>query len=162
MANYTTPYCDLAWAEQYFRERSNSDNWNEATEAEKTAALATATRDIARYAKFSETVTNAKGEEQLQSFKYAYDGSETRTIPAKLKEATCEQAIYKLTVNRLDAIDAARSGIASAKGVTFDRDAVPNQLCDECLDILEEMGAEVDPGAGGAGWKWTRQERIER
>ena len=162
MPNYTTPYCDLAWAEQYFLERSNSDNWNEATEAEKTAALATATRDIARYAKFPETVTDARGEETVQFFKYAYDGSETRTIPAKLKEATCEQAIYKLTVNRLDAVDATRAGIASAKGVTFDRDAVPNQLCDECLDILEEMGAEVDAAAGGAGWKWTRQERLER
>lgn len=162
MPNYTTPYCDLAWAEQYFLERSNSDNWNEATEAEKTAALATATRDIARYAKFPETVTDARGEETVQFFKYAYDGSETRTIPAKLKEATAEQAIYKLTVNRLDAIDATRAGIASAKGVTFDRDAVPNQLSDECIDILEEMGAEVDAAAGGSNWKWTRQERLER
>ena len=162
MPNYTTPYCDLAWAEQYFSERSNSDNWNEATETEKTAALATATRDISRYSTFHETFTNARGEEDERSYKYAYDGSETRTIPAKLKEATCEQAIYKLTVNRLDAVDATRSGIASAKGVTFDRDAVPNQLCDECIDILEEMGAEVDAGAGGSNWKWTPQERIER
>ena len=94
MSNYTTSYCDLAWAEQYFTERSNSDNWNDATEAEKTAALATATRDIARYAKFSETVTDARGEETVQFFKYAYDGSvkkPTVTVKdgsTKLKEGT--------------------------------------------------------------------------
>ena len=162
MAAYTTPYCDLAWANQYFIERDHADAWNDATDAEKTAALATATRDIARYAAFSETVTDASGKETVQSFKYAYDGSETRTIPDKLKEATCEQAIYKLTVNRLDAIENTRSGIASAKGVVFDREAVPNPICDECFDILTEMGAEVDAAAGGSGCKWTRQERIER
>lgn len=163
MPNYTTPYCDLTWAEQYFAERSNSDNWNEATEAEKSAALATATRDIYHYATFFESLPDdARTGEEKQPFKYAYDGSETRTIPDLLKEATCEQAIYKITVNRLDAIDATRSGIASAKGVTFDRDAVPDQLCAECIDILDEMGAEVAPSAGSSGWKWTRQERLER
>lgn len=162
MPNYTTPFCDLVWAEQYFTERTGADNWNGAEAAEKTAALATATRDIARYATFFETVTNADGKEEEQSFKYAYDGTETREIPDKLKEATCEQALYRLTVNRLDAIDATRSGIASAKGVVFDRYAVPNQLSDECIDILEEMGAEVAAEAGGATCKWTRQERLER
>ena len=162
MANYTTPYCDLAWAEQYFSERSNSDNWTEAAEAEKRAALATATRDIARYSTFHESVTNARGEEEERAYKYAYDGTEAREIPAKLKEATCEQAIYKLTINRLDAVEATRAGIVSAKGVTFDREALPNQLSDECIDILEELGAEIEAAAGGAGWKWTRQERLER
>ena len=161
MSNYTTPFCDLEWAEQYFLERTNSDNWNEASAEEKAAALATATRDIARYAVFFETVINARGEEEERSFRYAYDGTETREIPARLKEATCEQAIYKLTVNRLDVIDATRAGIVSAKGVTFDRNAVPNQLCDECIDILEELGAEINTSSG-SGWKWTRMERLER
>lgn len=162
MPNYTTPYCDITWAEQYFAERVNSDNWTTATEANKSAALATGTRDIARYATFYEVVTNNLGEEEKKPFKYAYDGSETRVIPDKLKEALCEQAIYKLTINRLDVIETTRSGIANAKGVAFDRQAVPDQLCDETIDILTEMGADISPEAGGGGMTWTRQERIER
>jgi len=159
---YTTPYCDLEWAEQYFAERAQSDNWNDATEAEKTAGLCTATRDIYRYASFTEEVAGENGESELKQFKYAYDGTETREIPAKLKEATCEQAIYKMTLNRLDALDATRSGLSSAKGVVFDKEAIPNQLCDECIDILNEMGAEVAPEAGGSGMVVDRIERIER
>lgn len=162
MSNYTTPYCDLTWATQYFSERVNSDNWNNASNANKTAALATGTRDIARYATFFETITNERGEEEKIPFKYAYDGTETRTIPDKLKEALCEQALYKLTVNRLDVIDTTRTGIASAKGVAFDRKAVPNQLCDEAIDILSEMGAEIAPEAGGNGMNWTKLEHLER
>ena len=152
----------MEWAEQYFTERAQSDNWNDATEAEKTAGLCTATRDIYRYASFTEEVAGENGESELKQFKYAYDGTETREIPAKLKEATCEQAIYKMTLNRLDALDATRSGLSSAKGVVFDKEAIPNQLCDECIDILNEMGAEVAPEAGGSGMVVDRIERIER
>ena len=159
---YTTPYCDLDWAEQYFAERSNSDNWNDATEAEKTAGLCTATRSIYRYAVFTEEVTGQNGESELNQFKYAYDGKETREIPDKLKEATCEQAIYAMTLNRLDALDASRQGLSSAKGVVFDKEAIPNQLADECIDILTEMGAEVEPGASGQTMVCGRIERIER
>ena len=159
---YTTPYCDLEWAEAYFGERSNSDNWTDATDEEKLAGLCTATRDIYRYAAFTEETQDANGETVETAYKYAYDGTETREIPAMLKEATCEQAIYKMTLNRLDALDATRSGINSAKGVVFDKEAIPNQLCDECIDILTEMGAEVDPSAGGAGATVQRIGRIER
>ena len=159
---YTTPYCDLTWAEQYFAERSNSENWTDATEAEKTAGLCTATRDINRYAVFTEEVAGQNGESELNQFKYAYDGTETRTIPDKLKEATCEQAIYKMTLNRLDALDATHQGLASAKGVVFDKDAIPAQLCDECIDILNEMGAEVEAEAGGSTATYQRIERVER
>lgn len=159
---YTTPYCDLAWAEQYFAERAQSDNWNDATEAEKTAGLCTATRDIYRYAIFTEEVAGQDGERELNQFKYAYDGTETREIPDKLKEATCEQAIYKMTLNRLDALDASHQGLSSAKGVVFDKEAVPNQLADECVDILTEMGAEIEPGASGQTMVFGRIERIER
>jgi len=162
MPNYTTPYCNVEWAEPYFNERVNSENWNNASAENKAAALATGTRDIARYATFYETITNEQGKEEKNPFKYAYDGTETRPIPDKLKEALCEQAIYKLTVNRLDVIDTTRSGIANAKGVAFDRKAVPDQLCDEAIDILSEMGADIAPEAGGNGMNWTRQERIER
>ena len=158
---YTTPYCDLAWAEQYFAERAQSDNWNDATEAEKTAGLCTATRDIYRYAIFTEEVAGQDGERELNQFKYAYDGKEAREIPDKLKEATCEQAIYKMTLNRLDALDASRQGLSSAKGVVFDKEAIPDLLCDECIDILNEMGAEIEPGASN-GASWQRIERIER
>jgi len=159
---YTTPYCDLAWAEQYFAERAQSDNWNDASEAEKTAGLCTATRDIYRYAIFTEEVAGQDGERELNQFKYAYDGTETREIPDKLKEATCEQAIYKMTLNRLDALDASHQGLSSAKGVVFDKEAVPNQLADECVDILTEMGAEIEPGASGQTMVFGRIERIER
>ena len=159
---YTTPYCDLEWAEQYFAERAQSDNWNDASEAEKTAGLCTATRDIYRYAIFTEEVAGQDGERELNQFKYAYDGTETREIPDKLKEATCEQAIYKMTLNRLDALDASHQGLSSAKGVVFDKEAVPNQLADECVDILTEMGAEIEPGASGQTMVFGRIERIER
>ena len=159
---YTTPYCDLEWAEQYFSERAQSDNWNEATEAEKTAGLATATRDIYRYAVFTEEVETGNGETDIAQFKYKYDGTETRTIPDKLKEATCEQAIYKMTLNRLDALDASHQGLSSAKGVVFDKEAIPKQLADECIDILSEMGAEIEPGASGQTMVVDRIERIER
>ena len=160
--SYTTPYCDTEWAEQYFSERSNSDNWNDATDEEKLAALCTATRDIYHHAYFSELVETGEDESDLVQFRYKYDGTETRVIPDHLKEATCEQAIYKMTLNRLDALDATRSGISSAKGVVFDKEAIPNILCDECIDLLNEMGAEVDPGAGGPGPVVQRIERIER
>ena len=159
---YTTPYCDLEWAKQYFAERSNSENWNDATDEEKNAGLCTATRDIFRYASFEEEITSEQGETEIQMFRYAYDGTETRPIPVLLKEATCEQAIYKMTLNRLDALDATRSGISSAKGVVFDKDAIPDQLCTECLDILNRMGAEIEPGAGGSSFTIGRAERIER
>lgn len=160
--SYTTPYCDLEWAEQYFSERSNSDNWTDATDEEKNAALCTATRDIFHHAYFSELVQTGETESELVQFRYKYDGSETREIPDHLKEATCEQAIYKMTLNRLDALDATHQGLSSAKGVVFDKDAIPNILSDDTIDLLNEMGAEVDPGAGGPGPNVQRIERIER
>ena len=161
MAGYTTAFCDLEWADRYFQERTNSGNWIDASTEEKNAALATATRDITRYSTFTETVY-VNGKPQTQSFVYAYDGSETRVIPDKLKEACCEQAIYKLSVDRLDAIETTRAGIASAKGVVFDTNAIPDQLSDECIDLLMLMGASVDAAAGGNSMNWMRTERIER
>ncbi len=164
MSDYTTPYAALDWAETYFAERSGSDNWSDANDENKLAALKTATRDIFKYAIFVEVVTetiNEFPEEIEQEFRYLYDGTETRTIPNALKEACCEQAIYKLTVNRLNAVDATRSGLASAKGASFDRNAIPAQLCDECIDILEDMGATVKAAAGSNTMTVTRFERIQ-
>lgn len=150
---YTIPYAGLEWAEEYFQERINSDNWQEADEdnkKEKTAALASASRDIERYATFFY--------EEGEEFKYPLDGG--MDIPDKLKEACCEQALYLLTVDRQGAIDQSRMGIASAKGTVFDRDAIPAKLGDVCIDILRSMGAEISAAAGD-GCGMVRIERLQ-
>ncbi len=152
---YTTPYATLAWAEEYFSERINADNWQEADEEkkkEKSAALASASRDIERYAVFFD--------DDREPFKYPLDGS--METPDKLKEACCEQALYLLTVDRLGAVETTRMGIASAKGTVFDRDAIPAKLGDVCIDILKSMGARIDAAAGDGGACVIRQERLQR
>lgn len=154
--SYTIPYANMEFAVAYFEERVNSDNWTNATEANRKAALATATRDIWLYARFPD------GEQEGEFFKYPTDGSEGPEVPAKLKEACCEQALYKLAVNRLDIVEMTHMGVASAKGTVFDKGAIPQALCDECIDLLTSLGAEIEPGAGGSALSVVRYERLEK
>lgn len=146
--SYTTPFADLTWADVYFEERTNADRWTGSNEAGKNAALKQATRDILRHASFYDE----------EGRKLIYSAT---NAPDELKEACCEQALYLLTVNRLDAYKNTRSGIASAKGVLFDRDAIPASLGCDCVDILTDMGAEIDAAAFGGGISIGRLDHLQ-
>ena len=81
----TQSYATLAEAQTYFNSRLDSDDWDDASESDKTKSLVQATKSIDRL-NFLGSKTSSTQDRQFPR----YDDSET---PQDIKDATCEEAI---------------------------------------------------------------------
>ena len=81
----TLSYATLAEAQTYFNSRLESDDWDDASESDKTKALVTATKAIDRL----NYLGSKNDSDQTRQFP-RYDDS---SVPQDIKDATCEEAI---------------------------------------------------------------------
>jgi hypothetical protein len=159
VANVGSPeansYGTLAEMNLYFSGRSDAVEFLEATEQEKIARLiqATVINDLLLHA-----VGNRTTEEQSLEFPRTnlvdshgrkYSSNE---IPAKIKYAQFEQALYLFTTSiKMPSI--LTQGFSQAKldvmSVTVDKSFIPNKLDTDALDFLREFGM-VDSGSVGS------------
>jgi len=141
-------YVTLLEAEEYFGARLFSDNWNNASEANKIAALIQATKRIDREKFYGDRVSSTQklafprsGISYIDNV--LYDG----IIPEQIKDATCEVAIYMLSndISQKDTNIGDKKSVAvgSIKVEYAQQDRVvvqsTNTLSDYVLTLLEDF-----------------------
>lgn len=140
-------YCDVAYADAYITAGAFAGKWS-GDNATKLKFIETATRFIRLYSYFLD--------EYGEPFRYSDTASDT--IPVWLKEATCEEALYLITLGK-DPTAADKKltlGIQSTDGTVFSREFQADILCPACVRILEDNGAILESGStAGPGADWN-------
>lgn len=130
-------YCDTIFADAYLSQGAFVSKW---TGTAKANFLEQATRFIKEFCYFED--------EKGEVFRYD-ETDETAEIPVWLKEATCEEALYLITLGK-DPTAADKKttlGIVSTDGTVFDKKFAADVLCKACVRILENNGGIIDPDA---------------
>ena len=129
-----TPTLDQADA--YFETRPRSDAWRDATELEKTRALAYAALVLDACFEFSDAAR--------------YESGEWRP---RIVAAVCEQALWILTRKDGGAERLASLGVTSASvagiSATFDRREASALVCDAARRLIGRLGRFVPLDEGG-------------
>ncbi len=170
-------YISLEDAEAYFAARLHSSKWTGASSSDKPAALMQATRMLDELMEWigvpSEEGQSLRWPRQaelpyLPSYPAGFeplladdsgdlrlrdrDGTpiETDAIPAKLKDAVCEQAIYLLSLDPTQKPTLPQKGFSSAGAagmtVVADSEKRPDLLCQTAIAALAGLGSPL----GGA------------
>lgn len=148
-------YCEVAFADDYFTTRLNSEWWGLLSPTEKQAYLVTSTLAL-------ETYVDWKGapESDEQALHFPADGVDCKgndfpdaEIPLAVQRAVCEQASF---YNGLDATElpvALLQGIASAKvgslQVKFDKANVSGRLGETAQGFVSCYGTLKSGARGG-------------
>lgn len=139
-----TPYCSMAWAEQYFSEFIFNEFWGQASAEKKASALKSATMFINDFTTFYD--------EKDDPVFYKPDGSDdfdNDVIPLNLKRACAQEAEYLLSLDDNPAAPNPLTilGLLSADGKRFDTTMTAPILTKGVVRLLEFLNAEVDPDA---------------
>lgn len=141
-------YCDIAYADTYISAGAFASKWaGENTLKQK--FLEQATRFIKEYSWFTD--------ESGDVFRYD-ETAEGAVIPEWLKQATCEEALYLITLGK-DPTAADKKltlGIKSTDGTVFDKEFQADILCPACIRLIESNGGMIEGGAvSGNGVSWS-------
>ncbi len=144
MDELITPYCTVAWANQFFSEFGFDANWTDATEEKKTSAVKAASNFIDLYVIFYD-----EDNHPVYFIPDAGDDFDNIATPRFLKEATAKEAAYLLSLddNPAEPHPLTILGMLSADGKKFDVDMTPPIFPKGVVKVLEKNYAEVDPEA---------------
>lgn len=145
-------YVTLAEANTYLEAHLKASTWAALDDEKKKASIVTATRIIETEQYAGRRATQAQALSWPRTYIYDYDGYVVLTVPKKLKDATCELAIWYLTEDeRL----AGQFEVETMKNVeigpikyTLKEDA--EYIPDFIEDMIEAIGPNVmiDSGSG--------------
>lgn len=137
--NAKTSYLNTSDAQLYFNGRLNTDDWDDASDVDKTKALIQATTDIDKLQYRGEKSVYQQEHEFPRAWivqlleEIQYD---TDLVPFAIKYAVCEQALALLggwdVTQEIDGLSTVSSGYSTVK-IAFDRTDIPMHLrCGLC------------------------------
>lgn len=161
----TNSYVTLEEAVNYFAARMYSAAWDAATSGDKEASLLQATRMLDENFFWAGEVT--VGGQDLRWPRtgiYDMDGQiiASDLIPQAIKNATCEQALYLLTLDPTQKPSLTMQGFKTASAgnlsVEADRNMIPDLIAPMAFQCIGLLGSPR-PGARVAGLYCGRVER---
>ena len=151
-------YVSVADADAYIALRLNSSEWTAADTATKQAALVTATSmldEMFAWRGEPATTTQALHWPATDATDCAGGEINDATIPAAVKNATCEQALYLLKFDATQTPTAIMQGLKSASvgsiSSEFDSAMIPAKAQSRVTSILRCYGTPQENVDGGTG-----------
>lgn len=133
-------YIDLAYANQYFEDRLDSDYWSNADDNKRNKAILMSTRILDTYA-----IWLGQKTEEDQALKFPRYGLEDdgyvidfNVVPVKIQEAQAELCLFLLTSNRTadkDGVGLKELGVDKIK-LVFDKDDKLEVLPESVLNLI--------------------------
>jgi len=127
------PLTTVDFANDFFTNRLHAEKWEVASDEDREKAIFTASGDIIKY--------------------FVFDTPHDGVIDDRLQVGTCLQAIYLLTRNPEQVIDALTKGIKSARvgpvATEFNKDFVAPLLAPGVIDAIGDAAEYVGPSQSG-------------
>jgi len=155
-------YISVADADVYFSERLNTTPWQNADNTTKEAALIQATTMIDAYFNFYGEKTDPAQPLDWPRKGVYLDGVEldNNTIPAQVEKATCEQALYLLSVDSTFQPGVTLKGFKKAKlgemEIEADLNYLPSKINSYIIALLRDFAVPESGATQNGGVRLIR------